>query len=439
VTARSNRPDQPTPRPLSNGLIATGTLVVLIIVAVIWFLLLRRYGGEGPEVQLDAIRTAGTLVIGTGGAVALLLTARRQRYTELTLVHTDRDATERRITELYTKAADQLGSDQAPVRLAGLYALERLAHSTVEHRQTIVDVLCAYLRMPHMAPQVSMKMIKPNYRSPGTTRRRRAQMLTDRSPLATPTSGRTWREHIDQEREVRMTAQTILLRNLRIVSQHRRRRWHRTPSPAPTWPGIGLNLNGARLFDFSLSHCQLDDADFKGAEFIGEADFSRAKFTGSATFEGAQFTDWATFEGAQFTGEADFSRAKFIDWAYFVGAQFTHWVTFENTQFTDRAYLADAQFTGTTYFEGAQFGNKAEFARARFASRTTFEDALFTGSANFEGATFVNGVNFAARVTSVAEPGALWPPNWRARSAEPASGEDPAFLYLAKVTDNPHA
>ncbi len=88
-------------------------------------------------------------MIGTGGAVALLLTARRQRYTELSLLHTDRDATERRITELYTKAADQLGSAQAPVRLAGLYALERLAHSTIEHRQTIVDVICAYLRMPY--------------------------------------------------------------------------------------------------------------------------------------------------------------------------------------------------------------------------------------------------------------------------------------------------
>ncbi len=87
--------------------------------------------------------------------MALLLTARRQRYTELTLVHTTRDATERRITELYTKAADQLGSDKAPVRLAGLYALERLAHSTVEHRQTIVDVICAYLRMPYTPPRSS--------------------------------------------------------------------------------------------------------------------------------------------------------------------------------------------------------------------------------------------------------------------------------------------
>jgi hypothetical protein len=40
----------------------------------------------------------------------LLLTARGQRYTELALVYTDRDATERRITELYTKGADRLGS-----------------------------------------------------------------------------------------------------------------------------------------------------------------------------------------------------------------------------------------------------------------------------------------------------------------------------------------
>jgi hypothetical protein len=148
VTLRRNQSDPPTPRPLSNWTIAAGALVVLAVAAVVSFLLLRRYGGQGAQVQLDAIRTAGTLVIGTGGAVALLLTARRQRYTELTLVHTTHDATERRITELYIKAADQLGSVQAPVRLAGLYALERLAHSAVEHRQSIVNVICAYLRMP---------------------------------------------------------------------------------------------------------------------------------------------------------------------------------------------------------------------------------------------------------------------------------------------------
>lgn len=110
---------------------------MLAVAAVAWLVLLRRYGGQRPQIQLDAIRTAGTLVIGTGGAMALLPTARRQRYTELTLVHTDRDATERRITELHTKAAELLGSGQVSVRMAGLYALERLAHRRAS--QSIVD------------------------------------------------------------------------------------------------------------------------------------------------------------------------------------------------------------------------------------------------------------------------------------------------------------
>jgi hypothetical protein len=70
-------------------------------------------------------------------------------------VHTITDATERRVTELYTKAADQLGSDKAPVRLAGLYALERLAQDSPGQRQTIVNVICAYLQMPYTPPGIA--------------------------------------------------------------------------------------------------------------------------------------------------------------------------------------------------------------------------------------------------------------------------------------------
>jgi hypothetical protein len=51
---------------------------------------------------------------------------------------TERDAREQRITELYTRAVDQLGNEKAPVRLGDLHALERLAQNTPEQRQTIV-------------------------------------------------------------------------------------------------------------------------------------------------------------------------------------------------------------------------------------------------------------------------------------------------------------
>ena len=67
---------------------------------------------------------------------------------EIATVLSDFDATERHITELYTKAVEQLGSDKAPVRFGGLYALERLAQDNPAHRQAIVNVICAYLRMP---------------------------------------------------------------------------------------------------------------------------------------------------------------------------------------------------------------------------------------------------------------------------------------------------
>ena len=77
-----------------------------------------------------------------------MLAFRRQHHQEIATVLTDLDATERRITELYTKAVEQLGNDKAPVRLGGLYALERLAQDNPAHRQTIVNVICAYLRMP---------------------------------------------------------------------------------------------------------------------------------------------------------------------------------------------------------------------------------------------------------------------------------------------------
>lgn len=48
----------------------------------------------------------------------------------------------------YQEAASQLGQDKAAVRLAGVYAMARLADDWPEQRQTCIDVLCAYLRMP---------------------------------------------------------------------------------------------------------------------------------------------------------------------------------------------------------------------------------------------------------------------------------------------------
>ena len=56
----------------------------------------------------------------------------------------------RTLNERFATAAGQLGDDKPPaVRLAGVYAMAGLADDWPENRQTCVDVLCAYLRMPY--------------------------------------------------------------------------------------------------------------------------------------------------------------------------------------------------------------------------------------------------------------------------------------------------
>ncbi len=166
-------PKASTDRVLSNITIVMLGILVLMVATVSGWLLLKYFSGPGDAPRLEALRLVVTFVAGTGGGVALWLAARRQRSNELGLKEqariaaetaadrvknfaqreraddeVRRDAIERRITELYTKAAEQLGSDKAPVRLAGFYALERLAQDNTSQRQTIVNVICAYLRMP---------------------------------------------------------------------------------------------------------------------------------------------------------------------------------------------------------------------------------------------------------------------------------------------------
>ncbi|HWM06091.1 MAG TPA: pentapeptide repeat-containing protein [Actinophytocola sp.] len=151
-----------TNKPLTIRAIVLGGVGLVVVMAASVVVLLALLGSGSPrdQARLDAVRTAGAIVVGLGGAVALLLTARRQRSTELTLRHqqevaerAEHDAHERRITELYTRAADQLGNDRAPVRLAGLYALERLGVATESQRQAVANVLCAYLRMPYTSSE----------------------------------------------------------------------------------------------------------------------------------------------------------------------------------------------------------------------------------------------------------------------------------------------
>ena len=148
---------RPKWRPISVWSWMLTAIIAVVITAFVMTILAadhrqrRKPGTDRANASLDAVRTGLAASTSTGAAVGLMLAFRRQHHQEIATVLTDRNATERRITELYTKAVEQLGNDKAPVRLGGLYALERLAQDNTAQRQTIVDVICAYLRIPFPA------------------------------------------------------------------------------------------------------------------------------------------------------------------------------------------------------------------------------------------------------------------------------------------------
>lgn len=109
--------------------------------------------------QIQAVRTILTAAAGIGALFGLVMIARRQQLQEVAhdldreVARDNRhDATERRITELYMAAAEQLGHARAAVRLAALHALDRLGQNDVNHRQVIADIWCSYLRQPFALP-----------------------------------------------------------------------------------------------------------------------------------------------------------------------------------------------------------------------------------------------------------------------------------------------
>jgi uncharacterized protein YjbI with pentapeptide repeats len=332
--------------------------------------------------RVEALKTGLGIGAGTTGIFALLLAVRRQQ-------HSERDATEKNVTELYTKAADQLGSEQAPVRLAGLYALERLAQSNPRQRQSIVNVICAYLRMPFTPPD------------------------TEPSAAADAAQLQDHQRRV-QEREVRLAAQ-------RILTEHLRPKVRRL-----FWENIDLDLTNAHLIDFTLVECRVraaafvgatfdGDALFHGATFDGDALFANVTFTGRAEFGDAHFSRHVTFVRATFGGGAAFGFATFDGRTAFDGAKFTGRVRFDDATFpyvgepgrllmfpvtfirvtfTGGAEFGRATFDGGVAFHGATFNGHARFKDMTFTDIARFENVTFTGGAEFEGATFAGDVRF---------------------------------------------
>lgn len=363
--------------------------------------------GKDLAAAVDAIRgRALALATGLAALVAVYYTARNTDTARRTFQLGERGHD----TDRYGKAAEQLGHAQAPVRLAGLYALEQLAENNPSLRQRIVNVISAYLRMPYTPPKDDDESSGPAV--PRAAIGGRPDSAKGRDP--------------HEERQVRLTAQRILTAHLRCPAPAKRHRWQHTAQlPHDFWPGIQIDLSGALLIDLDLRECRVDVARFGRVVFAGDADFDGTVFGGDANFGGAVFTGRAGFRGATFTDDADFDGSIFGGDAHFGGANFADAVGFHEVTFTRTSNFEGACFASGAFFRRAVFTGDAKFGLASCdEERLDCDGATFAGSAWFGGLCYGTEVSLEGALVTPEAMSSLnaWPLGWGVESHQPGGG-----------------
>jgi hypothetical protein len=248
----------------------TGGAAVFVLTA--WFsgyhiLWLGRHRGPVPSSQIyNLIKETIAILAVAGAAFTGAYAYRKQRVHEADGRRADAESLFKR----YQDAADQIGHERAAVRLAGVYAMARLADEWEEERQTCVDVLCAYLRMP--------------------------------SNTAEPS-----------EDEVRRTIVSIICRHLMLWGGGFR---------GVSWSDLLLDFSGADLrncqfrFCTFTNHVKFDDATFRDVDFqlctfAQGASFLRIKVKdGALDLRGTTVGDYQHSELSRFIGFAGFYLAS---------------------------------------------------------------------------------------------------------------------------------
>ncbi len=243
-----------------------GSAAALLLVTA-WLL------AEPGVSRADALRTGGL----AGGAVlalhALWINDRRRRTEEARQevergrARLDRD---RVADDRFAKAVELLGHDADQVRVGALHALAGLARTRPDYTQTVLDVLCSYLRRPFTHPSYELRPADPDQAAVEPTEEWPAERL----------------HAADLEQQVRLAAQRLIINLL--------------PAADDTSP---------IRYDLDLTAANLEYLDLTGRQ-IGSLIARRAKLYGISRFSYIQISQPALFSGAMFFGTTDLYGAR---------------------------------------------------------------------------------------------------------------------------------
>ncbi|MGW4484793.1 hypothetical protein ACWEOE_13225 [Amycolatopsis sp. NPDC004368] len=257
--------------------------------------------------------SAGTLI---AGSFALVYAYRKQRLDEAASFRADSEQFGKR----YQDGAVQLGHERAAVRLAGVYAISRLADDWPDKRQMCVDLLCAYLRMPYTSH------------------------LTN-----------------DDESVVRASI-------FEVIRQH-----VLDPDSSAGWCRLNFDFSGGTY----------DDVQLSGGHFYGSVSFQDAKFTGIQRRRDDRNYGWIGLRNCTFENGVNFFQAKFHDCitsfdgsVFKSGEVFFGGATFKNFNL----FFREVKFSGGLVYFGRNKFEHFNIRGSESLGNILFDDADFCGA-----------------------------------------------------------
>lgn len=212
---------------------------------------------------IEIVKTAGV----AGGAIVALYALwlnDRKHFLE----------SEKVADERFARSVELLGNEADQVRVGAMHSLVWLAKSTPRYQQTVLDVLCAYLRRPFEHPAHLVRPDDPE------------QAFLDVE------------QAIRLEHQVRITAQRLIKDTLSWGKKRKHKHYD-------------LDLTGATLEYFSLDGRRVNRLVARRAQFYGITNLRNVHALKPALFSGGTFHGRLQLDNAVFAGGISFQEVTF--------------------------------------------------------------------------------------------------------------------------------
>ena len=327
--------------------------------------------------------------------------------------------------ERYTKAVEQLGSKEAPVRMGGVYTLVGLVDEWLEEKslsdderfkegQVIINNLCAYIRSPFTLASHYDELSQDSPTPEGIYKDKKEEFYIDKAIL-------------DSEADVRLSIINQIHKNIQWIPKNSTEKFsidnkfNENKIYKGSWSIFEYNFSGSVFFydiNFSKSYWE-NKLDVSNSKFLLNPKekenskisyFSESIYNQAAYFRNCLHKRGVEFNNSVYKGEVDFGEssydgyAAFNDSTYYKPANldfsvYNHGFLANHSTYYNSVYFHDSIYKNITAFNNSKYYKEANFSNSIYLKTSSFTHSTYEAKSEFHDSIYYEPVTFGEHTT----------------------------------------